>query len=815
MPGRGGRRGGAPQATFAEQQLAEERASNGQAMYSGLNPASNGIRPTSAAPRPQNSRGIVGRPSSAIPAIATAAPITTSAAPRAPLSHNSNPSPSQAQPAQQQRQQQQQQQQRQQQPKAQQHAPAAEPAPRVEHGIPATHHIPVVALQHQSNTRFADLPVSDLTKRAMAEVFKYEYCTHVQSQALPACLAGGDVLAKAKTGTGKTIAFGIPVIETLLARPQPRGQVGALILSPTRELAYQIHAEFVKLLTFHKLSLQVMIGGTNLNSEASRLKKGVPDILVATPGRCLDHMTNEASQLQRYMSGCRVLVCDEADNLLDMGFKPTIERILNFLPPRGQRQALLFSATFPQDVQSLARFALNAPYTTVDTVGEETSTNVQVEQQEAVVPFEEQFAYLYASLVRHTKEDPEDYKVIVFFPTARQTQIYAEAFEAAGMPVLEIHSRKSQAQRTRVSDEFRRNSRVMMFSSDVSARGVDYPDVSLVVQVGAPSDKAQYVHRVGRTARAGKAGKALLMLCDFEADFRRQLKELPLVPAPALSPAEHRAATNAMATGLSRVSSETKSKAYVSWLGFYKSCPWVKMSPAQVVAQANNFATVMGCLEPPELQASTVGKMGLKATATATGNCCGPLPTAPACCPLQLPTAPACCLPRAYRGCASRVGEVSAAVAVGVAGEVVVVGPVAGQGSRRPMPAMVVGVPAAAMVLATAAMVEGMVAMVEGMVVALAVVHMVGLPRQERGMGVEAGEGPSGRRGARAWGKARGSASGQMETATAARGSSQGPAAARGLSAPRGRQGWLAPGLATTLFSTVVLSLQVACAHNR
>ncbi|KAJ9506529.1 hypothetical protein QJQ45_005026 [Haematococcus lacustris] len=611
MPGRGGRRGGAPQATFAEQQLAEERASNGQAMYSGLNPASNGIRPASAAPRPQNSRGIVGRPASAVPAIATAAPVTTSAAPRAPLSHNSNPSPSQAQPAQQQRQQQQQQQ-RQQQPKAQQHAPAAEPAPRVEHGIPATHHIPVVALQHQSNTRFADLPVSDLTKRAMAEVFKYEYCTHVQSQALPACLAGGDVLAKAKTGTGKTIAFGIPVIETLLARPQPRGQVGALILSPTRELAYQIHAEFVKLLTFHKLSLQVMIGGTNLNSEAGRLKKCVPDILVATPGRCLDHMTNEASQLQRYMSGCRVLVCDEADNLLDMGFKPTIERILNFLPPRGQRQALLFSATFPQDVQSLARFALNAPYTTVDTVGEETSTNVQVEQQEAVVPFEEQFAYLYASLLRHTKEDPEDYKVIVFFPTARQTQIYAEAFEAAGMPVLEIHSRKSQAQRTRVSDEFRRNSRVMMFSSDVSARGVDYPDVSLVVQVGAPSDKAQYVHRVGRTARAGKAGKALLMLCDFEADFRRQLKELPLVPAPALSPAEHRAATNAMATGLSRVSSETKSKAYQAWLGFYKSCPWVKMSPAQVVAQANSFATVMGCLEPPELQASTVGKMGLK-----------------------------------------------------------------------------------------------------------------------------------------------------------------------------------------------------------
>ncbi|KAF5830772.1 P-loop containing nucleoside triphosphate hydrolase protein [Dunaliella salina] len=461
--------------------------------------------------------------------------------------------------------------------------------------------------------RFADLNISPLTKRALAEIFGYEFCTHVQAQSLPACLAGGDVLAKAKTGTGKTIGFLIPVIESILqSRPQ-NGQVGALILSPTRELAAQIYKEAQKLLTFHSnIHVEMVIGGTNQNAEMQRIRQKPPQILVATPGRCLDHLTS-SSPLNGMMRELRVLVCDEADNLLDMGFKPTIVKILQNLPPKEHRQALLFSATFPADVKELAKFALKMPWTEVDTVGADTQTNVQVDQFHAVVPFEQQFSYLFSALREHMQQEPNNYKVIAFFPTARQTQVFAEAFNLAGMRVFEMHSRKSQSQRTKTSDQFRAAQTAIMFSSDVSARGVDYPNVSMVVQVGVPSDKAQYVHRVGRTARAGKRGQALLVLCDFEAAFLDKLHDLPVKPAPAPPPAIQQQAQQAMTGALARVPQDTKDKAYVSWLGFYKSCPSCKFgSTSQLVGLANRFAYLMGCRELPTIDTQTIGKMGLK-----------------------------------------------------------------------------------------------------------------------------------------------------------------------------------------------------------
>lgn len=453
----------------------------------------------------------------------------------------------------------------------------------------------VSAPAHQSTSRFADLNISPFTKRALAEAFGYEFCTHVQAQSLPACLAGGDVLAKAKTGTGKTIGFLIPVIESILHNRPHNGQLGALILSPTRELATQIYNEALKLLTFHShIHVEIVIGGTNQNAEMQRIRRRPPQILVATPGRCLDHLTNN-SPLNGMMRELRVLVCDEADNLLDMGFKPTIVKILQNLPPKDQRQALLFSATFPADVKDLAKFALKMPWTEVDTVGADTQTNVQVDQFHAVVPFEQQFSYLFGALRAHMQQEPNDYKVIAFFPTARQTQVFAEAFNLAGMPVFEMHSRKSQSQRTKTSDQFRAAQTAIMFSSDVSARGVDYPNVSLVVQVGVPSDKAQYVHRVGRTARAGKRGQALLMLCDFEAAFLNKLQDLPIKPAPALPPAVQQQAQQAVASALARVPQDTKDKSYVAWLGFYKSCPSCKFAnTSQLIDLANRFAYLMG-----------------------------------------------------------------------------------------------------------------------------------------------------------------------------------------------------------------------------
>eukprot|EP00798_Chlamydomonas_sp_ICE-L_P017563 gene17563-23886_t len=465
------------------------------------------------------------------------------------------------------------------------------------------------ALDHQSDVRFSSLDVSPLTKQAMAEVFGYEFCTKVQAQSLPACLSDSDVMAKAKTGTGKTVAFMIPVIEKLSRNPIPRGQVGAIVLSPTRELAMQIYTECNKLLKFHNLSCLALVGGTNINSEKNKLKSN-PEILIATPGRLLDHL--KTSGLEAKSKDLRIFVADEADSLLDMGFRPSLEKIFALLPSRQKRQTLLFSATFPQDVKSLADFALKSPYEMVDCVGKETGTNVQVTQFQAVVPHNRIITTLYCAMKDHIKEVP-DAKIIVFFPTARGTQVMSEIFNAGGMPVLEMHSRKSQGARTRTSDSFRNTSGVIMFSSDVSARGVDYPDVSMVIQVGLPSEKAQYVHRVGRTARAGKAGTSLLLLADFEGDFIRKLSDLPVKPLPPHSAAAMKAASDVINSGLTRVSSDTKGKAYAGWLGFYRSTsPVSKLPKHELVALGNEYASILGCPEPPELSAMAVGKMGLK-----------------------------------------------------------------------------------------------------------------------------------------------------------------------------------------------------------
>jgi hypothetical protein len=202
-------------------------------------------------------------------------------------------------------------------------------------------------------------------------------------------------------------------------------------------------------------------------------------VLVATPGRLIDHLENSglAQKLQRI----RTLVLDEADQLLEMGFRPAIERVLSFLP--RDRQTLLFSATMPQAVQQVAGLALKQQHSFIDTIGEEDSaTNVQVEQSYALIPMEQQFAAIYNVLRRHAEETP-DHKVIVFFTTARLTQYMAALIDAAGLPVLEIHSRKSQSAREKASAQFRTARSAIMFSSDVSARGVDYPDVTLVLQV--------------------------------------------------------------------------------------------------------------------------------------------------------------------------------------------------------------------------------------------------------------------------------------------------------------------------------------------
>jgi ATP-dependent RNA helicase MSS116 len=218
---------------------------------------------------------------------------------------------------------------------------------------------------------------------------------------------------------------------------------------------------------------------------------------------------------------------DEADQLLDMGFKDSIESIVEALPQ--DRQTLFFSATVSPQIKSIARTSLKPDFTFIDTVDpNEANTNLQVNQSYAITPYDQQLPLLARIIEDHKKANPQG-KIMMFLPTTRGTQLYTTLFEEmTNYRIFSLHSKKSQEQRTRTSDRFRNSKGSIMITSDVSARGVDYPDVSLVIQVGIPSSKEQYIHRVGRTGRAGKTGEGVLLITPLEQGFLQNMKELPL-----------------------------------------------------------------------------------------------------------------------------------------------------------------------------------------------------------------------------------------------------------------------------------------------
>ena len=481
-------------------------------------------------------------------------------------------------------------------------------------------------LAHITTSRFADLQISSESKRALSQVFKYEYMTTVQAETLPIILSNGgnrDCLAKAKTGTGKTLAFMIPTIEQIINKKSSNNtdNVNCLVISPTRELAQQISTETEKLLTFHNNNnlkkVVTMVGGTNKNKDVKALRGKTP-FVVATPGRLLDHLQN--SNLAQRMSNLDVLIFDEADQLLDMGFRPDIERILRLLQPsKNTRQTLLFSATIPNQVNDIANIALRPNWAFVDTVGEESEQTHQHVQQQLMISSQQDIVRnLFSILDRETTSGP--YKIIVFFTTARLVGFMSELFNSVssqiGYKVLEIHSRKTQKAREKASEAFRKSTNAVMFTSDVTARGMDYPDVTFVLQVGL-TDRSQYIHRLGRTARAGKDGKGGLLLADYEEHHmtKRELKDMPLVPMSVPDSQRANSAATQAIQNVARSKDLTTSgeQAYRAWLGYYngalKKLRWDKK---QLVQQANMWASEVGLREQPSLQRKTVGKMGLK-----------------------------------------------------------------------------------------------------------------------------------------------------------------------------------------------------------
>jgi len=470
-----------------------------------------------------------------------------------------------------------------------------------------------------SNDRFADLSINAAVRRALAETFGYEFMSPVQSETLPPILEGKDCLAKAKTGTGKTLGFLIPTIEKVIGLCFFGGvtasdTIPVLVLSPTRELAAQIAKELDILLTFlRQFKTVTVFGGTNINKDFSHLK-GRVDFLVATPGRLLDHMQNH--NLKHRLDSLSVLIMDEADQLLDMGFRPDIEKILHLLSlSKPTRQTLLFSATVPKSVREIATMSLRTGYSFVDTVGEEEEqTHKHVKQEVVVVENEAQIVTI-AAVLDQQLAGAADAKIMVFFCTARVTQSMALLFKSMGYPVEQIHSRLSQSARTKISEKFKTAGRGILFSSDVSARGMDYPDVTFVLQIGLV-EREQYIHRLGRTARAGKSGGGMIILAPYEENtMRRALQDMPL---QASVPVLRTDVTGKVTTALSRVPHNAELKAsseqaYRAWMGYYngnlRKCGWDKPT---LVQEANKMATYFGLVKQPSLLKKTVGMMGLK-----------------------------------------------------------------------------------------------------------------------------------------------------------------------------------------------------------
>jgi ATP-dependent RNA helicase DDX10/DBP4 len=350
----------------------------------------------------------------------------------------------------------------------------------------------------------------------------FEVLTDVQRSAIPLALKGKDILGAAKTGSGKTLAFLVPVLEALYrAQWTEYDGLGALIISPTRELAVQIFEVLRKIGRKHTFSAGLVIGGKNLREEAERM--GRMNILVCTPGRMLQHLDQTAGL---DVDNLQILVLDEADRIMDMGFQSAVDALVEHLPKT--RQTLLFSATQSKRVSDLARLSLKDPeYVSVhEEASSATPTNLQ--QHYIVTPLVEKLDTLWGFLCTNRKS-----KIIVFLSSGKQVRFVFESFKRMqpGIPLLHLHGRQKQVARLEITSRFTSAKYACLFATDVVARGVDFPAVDWVIQADCPEDADTYIHRVGRTARYESKGRAVLFLDPHEEEpFLKRLehKKVPI-----------------------------------------------------------------------------------------------------------------------------------------------------------------------------------------------------------------------------------------------------------------------------------------------
>jgi ATP-dependent RNA helicase RhlE len=363
---------------------------------------------------------------------------------------------------------------------------------------------------------FANLGLSAELVRAVAE-HGYTTPTPIQTQAIPAVLGGGDLLAGAQTGTGKTAGFVLPILQLLSTRAAPpvaggRKPVRVLILAPTRELAAQIEESVRVYGKYSKQTSTVVFGGVGINPQISQLKRGV-DILVATPGRLLDLQQQRAADL----SHIEILVLDEADRMLDMGFIRDIKRILAVLPKH--RQNLLFSATFSAEIKALADSLLNAP--AMIEVARRNSTVEIISQKVHPVDRDRK-----REMLSHLIKTNNWHQVLVFMRTKHGANRLAEQLNKDGITALAIHGNKSQGARTRALSEFKEGGLQVLCATDIAARGIDIDQLPHVVNYELPNVPEDYVHRIGRTGRAGATGEAISLVCVDEHVYLRDIERL-------------------------------------------------------------------------------------------------------------------------------------------------------------------------------------------------------------------------------------------------------------------------------------------------
>ncbi|MCJ1477475.1 hypothetical protein MMC13_006147 [Lambiella insularis] len=505
-------------------------------------------------------------------------------------------------------------------------------------------------------TKFQELAdrnmVSPAVVKTLTQDMKLETMTEVQCLTINETLKGIDVLAQARTGTGKTLAFLIPILQSIIKRdPALEGRtsgynrasatdIRAIIVSPTRELAEQIAVEAQKVVRNTRVIVQTAVGGSSKAFGLRKIKNEGCHILVGTPGRLNDILSDPYSNVRA--PNLSAFVLDEADRLLDQGFAPEIESIQSLLPNRREvdRQTLLFSATVPEEVMHIVNSTMKPNYKFVRTVKKgEQQTHERVPQKIVqVAGFENMMPALLElckqEIAQQDRKMP--FKAIVYFNATTEVLLASAIFRNLRKPnasrfdqhplwpttIVEIHSRLTQERRTRSADDFRKSKSSIMFSSDVTARGMDFPNVTHVIQIGLPTSRDTYIHRVGRTARGDKTGEGWVFISPLEMrEAQTRLNKLPLQPDQSLNTAQIDMTKDAqvpadVAQTLTQVVDATrlvpmlmKANAYLATFGCFS---WFQRKQDLVDAMNQRSKYEWGLETPPSVAPGIAQKLGLR-----------------------------------------------------------------------------------------------------------------------------------------------------------------------------------------------------------